>query len=147
MSRLYIERAEFTLFPKLVTELRLKIINFALNHPRVVELSINDYEKGPEGATVTTKIPALFHVDHETRKEAIKVYGPRGDKDKNGGLELEPQALIHSIADTIYLSNVPPEHLSFAVTTINSHTQTQMYSIAINSKHSLLSSFEFANIF
>ena len=99
---------EFTLFPKLCTELRLKIIKFALYQPRVVELSQGGAPLG-YSPRLTTGIPALFHVNRETRDEAIKVFGL--EKDENGNLELKPQVLINYVADTVLVTGGDYIHL------------------------------------
>jgi hypothetical protein len=97
---------QFTLFPKLCPELRHEIIQFALYQPRVVEISFTNTT--PQH--LNTRIPTLFHVNQETREQAIKVFGLEGKKDEDGSLELESQILINYAADTVLFSHEERMH-------------------------------------
>lgn len=65
--------SSFTLFPKLPTELRLRILRFAAQAPRMVQIS---RESGCWKAQDkrTKPVPSLLHVSRESRKEILKVY-------------------------------------------------------------------------
>lgn len=93
---------QFTLFPKLCPELRHEIIQLALYQPRVVEISM-DLNSVPR--RLNTGIPALFHVNRETRHQAIKVFGLERQKDEDGSFELESQMLINYATDTLLVSD------------------------------------------
>jgi hypothetical protein len=72
---------EFHLFPSLPPELRHKIWSFALSFPRTVNVSCRS---GPfqRGVPRTAKFgsidrpPAVLHVCHESRSEALRIYKP-----------------------------------------------------------------------
>ncbi|MCJ1248771.1 hypothetical protein MMC30_005990 [Trapelia coarctata] len=74
-------RSEFTLFPALPAELRLKIWEFALPGPRVVEIKApppSFADRPPDSAlddfTSSCAIPTLLHVNSEARGIALKHY-------------------------------------------------------------------------
>jgi 2EXR family len=61
----------FTLFPKLATELRLKIWKLALPGPRVV---VVEYSKTTKLPFSPARIPVILQVNRESRDEALKSY-------------------------------------------------------------------------
>jgi hypothetical protein len=90
---------QFTLFPNLYPELRVKVIHFALYQPRIVEISYVD-----PTLVLSTAIPASFHVNREMRQEASKAFGLQNKNKADGSLELEPQLLINYAVDTVLIS-------------------------------------------
>jgi hypothetical protein len=67
--------SEFELFPKLATELRLKIWNFAAYQPRLIE--VEHARNAHRSLSVTTQSrlsPVVLRVCKESREEGLKVY-------------------------------------------------------------------------
>lgn len=117
--------AEFTLFPKLCTELRLKIIKFALYQPRVVEYS--RFSLGPESRPFTAT-PPIFHANREMREEAIKHFGLK--RDCNGSLNLKSKLLLNYAEDTFLLPYAIER--SILVGRISSGSRSRIRSLAVN---------------
>jgi hypothetical protein len=61
----------FTLFPKLATELRLKVWKMVLPGPRVV---VVEYSKKTKLPFSPARIPVILQVNRESRDEALKSY-------------------------------------------------------------------------
>ncbi|KAF4625237.1 hypothetical protein G7Y89_g12936 [Cudoniella acicularis] len=96
-------RAGFPKFPQLPTELRLRIWYYALHEPRIVEVlaSFNHYPAFYRDSIIT-KIPSLFHVNHEAREAAVKTFQV---KQNTAGFQfLEPQYLVNHKCDTLFIS-------------------------------------------
>lgn len=66
----------FTLFPKLATELQLKILNFAAKQPRVVIIQVAIGDGNSYVFKSPTPNPAVLYLNSELRTEALKVYKP-----------------------------------------------------------------------
>ena len=69
----------FTLFPKLPTELRHKIIRYSLPGPRLVHLYFKkgdfSYENGAISPMISeVEFPVMLHVCRESRQETLKSY-------------------------------------------------------------------------
>ncbi|KUJ14365.1 uncharacterized protein LY89DRAFT_736411 [Mollisia scopiformis] len=116
---------EFTLFPTLPFELRLKIYDAILDEGRVVEIGLSASKRWDIFFT-HAKLPALFHTCQESRKRAFEkhvlltmphtptdLYGPvpwlSRDEEyeiwKDNGREPDPlKLLINHDADVLYLS-------------------------------------------
>lgn len=102
---------EFTLFPTLATELRLKIWAVHLQEPRIVEVFAPPSSRYRWGILPTTKIPPLFHINRESRQEAHKAF-----KMVPGVTEsryLRPQAIINFDIDTVFFSQWGTDWLNF----------------------------------
>jgi hypothetical protein len=74
----------FTLFPELPSELRLKILHYAMPGPRIlgvghrIKYTTHYGRTLPESMEWITSdpVPALLHVSHESRFESLKIYQP-----------------------------------------------------------------------
>jgi hypothetical protein len=89
---------EFTLFPQLLSELRVKIWKHSLNNitPRLIEIH-PDVKEG--GYYSPARIPAILHTCYESRQEALKVYK------LSFGTEKIPPRIFFCAADTLFLSH------------------------------------------
>lgn len=105
MSAMTDERSsvDFPQFSQLPVELRLKVWSFALNAPRVVEVTATfNHRPAFYSDSIITKIPSLFHVNHEAREAAVKTFCI---KRRETGFEyLKPQFLVNHISDTLFIS-------------------------------------------
>jgi hypothetical protein len=78
---------EFKLFPILPSELRLKIWDYILDEPRVIEIGLTAGENFDHFFTLT-KLPAAFRVCQESRERAFEKYAtltmPHTPRDQYG---------------------------------------------------------------
>jgi hypothetical protein len=90
---------EFTLFPQLLSEIRVKIWKHSLNNitPRLIEIQPDIMEGGYYSLA---RIPATLHTCYESRHEALKVYK------LSFGTEKIPPKIFFCAADTLFLSHV-----------------------------------------
>ncbi len=100
---------EFTLFPNLAVELRLKIWKFALPGPRSIKIrrvktDESAYSKQNFRITGMNEVPALLRTCHESRTEALRFY-----KRMFGSVDGRPQYFDPSI-DTLILFSCPWRH-------------------------------------
>ncbi|CAG8978968.1 hypothetical protein HYALB_00012251 [Hymenoscyphus albidus] len=97
---------EFTRFPSLPPELRLRIWSIHLKTPRIVEVFVpREGRQQPWGLpsyTWTTQIPPVFHVNRESRYEAMKFFQML--RHVRGSGYLVPTMIVNFKIDTVFFS-------------------------------------------
>jgi hypothetical protein len=99
-----VKATTFTLFPKLPSELRLKIWRLAAPGPRTVPVEYRMKYDTFEGKRVSTfsgwrssdPVPVILHICHEARDEALKSYQPAF-----GSYFQQPKIYINFDIDTV----------------------------------------------
>jgi hypothetical protein len=79
MSSIPPSSRQFTLFPELPTELKLKIWEFALLAPRVIPVKDNGIGQ-PHMLRTTGRQSSITHVNREARGVALKFYTVVSDR-------------------------------------------------------------------
>ncbi|KAK0124473.1 hypothetical protein ONS95_009425 [Cadophora gregata] len=97
------DEPEFTLFPSLPIELRLRIWRYAQPEPHVVDIIFN--EKSPDKSMSTAAPPVLLFVCRESRAETLKIYKLLSRSMKSSATDLYRRIYINPLVDTLHFAD------------------------------------------